>query len=102
MKMLVVMSIKEDLQKVRLIFEKVGVSVFSVSDTTGYSTLNSGDLLNNWFASGKEQTDALFFFSFTENESAEKVLKEVVLYNKEKQRIFPIRAFLLPVEKSSY
>lgn len=102
MKMLVVMSVKEDLQKVKLIFEKVGVSVFSVSDITGYSSQNTGDLLNNWFASGKEKTDGLFFTSFTEDESAEKVLKEVVIYNNEKQRIFPIRAFLLPVEKSSY
>ena len=102
MKMLVVMSVKEDLQKVRLIFEKAEVTVFSVSDTTGYSTLNTGDLLNNWFASGKEKTEALFFFSFTEEDSAEKVLKGVVLYNNEKQRMFPIRAFLLPVEKSSY
>ena len=102
MKMLVVTSIKEDMQQVTRIMEAAHVKVFSVSDTIGHKNEKDGFLLNNWFASGDSATQALFFFSFTENENAAKALELIKEYNSAAQSSFPLRAFILPVEACSY
>jgi len=59
-------------------------------------------MLNNWFASGDAQTSALFFFSFTDDDKAQHALQEVKKFNNETPSAFPIRAFIVPVETSSY
>lgn len=100
--MLVVTSIKEDMQAVTHILEKAEISVFSVSETIGHKAAHHDYLLENWFGKGNEQTDALFFFSFTENQKADTVLQQVIVFNEGKKNLFPIRAFVLPVESASY
>lgn len=100
--MLVVTSIKEDLQTVTRIFEKALIPVFSVSDTIGHKAEHNNYLLNNWFARSEEQTSALLFFSFTDDDKAEKALEGIVQYNRETPSAFPVRGFIIPVEKSSY
>ena len=102
MKMLIVTSIKEDLQHVSHILEAAAISVFSVSDTIGHKTEHNNYLLNNWFARSDAATSALFFFSFTENDKAVKAVELVKSFNAGKGDGFPIRAFILPVEGCSY
>jgi hypothetical protein len=102
MKMLVITSIKEDMQAVTNLLEKAEIPVFSVSETIGHKAAHHDYLLENWFGKSNEQTDALFFFSFTDNEKAYSVLQEVLLFNEGKKSLFPIRAFILPVDLASY
>jgi hypothetical protein len=102
MKMLVITSIKEDMQAVTNLLEKAEIPVFSVSETIGHKAAHHDYLLENWFGKNNEQTDALFFFSFTDNEKAYSVLQEVLLFNEGKKGLFPIRAFILPVDLASY
>ncbi len=102
MKMLVVTSIKEDMQAVTNILEKAEIPVFSVSETIGHKAAHHDYLLENWFGKTNEQTDALFFFSFADDENALSALEQVVTYNEGKKNLFPIRAFILPVELASY
>lgn len=102
MKMLIVTSIKEDLQNVTHIFEAAKIPVFSVSETIGHKSEHNNYLLNNWFARSDEATDALFFFSFTDNEKALTGISLVKKYNIDNPSSFPIRAFILPVEGCSY
>ena len=102
MKMIVVTSIKEDMQAVTDIFEKAEIPVFSVSETIGHKAAHHDYLLENWFGKTNEQTEALFFFSFTDNEKAYSALHQVLEYNAGKKNLFPIRAFILPVEIASY
>lgn len=102
MKMLVVTSIKEDMQSVTDLFEKSGISVFSVSDTIGHKAAHHDYLLTNWFGRNNEETDALFFFSFTDDEKASAFMNLAKEQNEVKQSLFPLRAFILPVEASSY
>lgn len=101
MKMLVITSIKEDLQVVTDVFEKVQIPVFSVSDTIGHKAAHHNYLLNNWFASGSDQTEALFFFSFTEDNKAVEALQQIKELNEKRKNNFPVHAFILPVEASS-
>ncbi|MDE3126025.1 MAG: hypothetical protein KGK14_10960 [Bacteroidota bacterium] len=102
MKMLVITSIKEDLLAVTHILEKAKVPVFSVTDTIGHKSEHNNYVLNNWFASGDAQTSALFFFSFTDDDKAAHAIEEVKKFNNETPSAFPIRAFIVPVEASSY
>ncbi len=102
MKMLVVTSIKEDMQAVTNLLEKAEINVFSVSETIGHKAAHHDFLLENWFGKNNEQTDALFYFSFTDNEKAYAALHQVMVFNEGKKSLFPIRAFILPVDLASY
>jgi len=102
MKLLVVTSLKEDQKKVAKIFEQAKISVFSVSDTIGFKENNSPNLIDEWFGAGKDHFDSIFLFSFTDDTNADHALELIKDYNAKEDSKFPIRAFILPVEKSSY
>lgn len=102
MKMLIITSIKEDMQSVTDIFEKAEIAVFSVSDTIGHKAAHHDYLLTNWFGRDDEATDALLFFSFTEEEKAYTGMNLVKQFNELKQTQFPVRAFILPVEATGF
>lgn len=102
MKLLIVTSLKEYQKEVAIIFKQVGIKVFSVSETTGFKEDHSENLLDSWFSSGKEHFNSIFLFSFTTDTNAETALKLIQIHNEENHTNFPIRAFIVPVEKSSY
>lgn len=102
MKLLVVTSLKDDQKKVSRILEEAGITVFSVSETIGFKDHKSSNLLDNWFSSGSEQFDSIFLFSFTDALKADAALDRIRKHNTENETPFPVRAFIIPVEKSSY
>lgn len=102
MKLLFVTSIKEDQQVVGSIFAKAGIEVFSVTETKGIRNKQSFDLMDAWFSSGSETADALILFSFTDEQKATLAIELIKAHNILTQTSFPIRAFLMPVEQSSY
>ena len=102
MKLLFITSLKEYQKQVSHIIEQAGIPVFSLSETIGFRDHHSPDLLDQWFSSKSEQFDSIFIFSFTEPEKAEKALTLIKAYNSETNTRFPIRAFIMPVEQSSY
>ena len=102
MKLLIVTSIKEYLQTVAALFDEAQIKVFSVSKTIGHKDGHTVNLLDNWFASGEEEFDSIVLFSFTEDENAVAALELVQKYNAATASEFPVRAFILPVERSGY
>jgi len=102
MKLLVVTSLKEYQKKVAHILDQAGIEVFSVSETIGFKDHQTSNMLDNWFSSGSEQFDSIFLFSFTEELKADYVLELIKKYNVENNTGFPVRAFIIPVDKSSY
>jgi|SRR5665647_1905591 len=102
MKLLVVTILKEYQQTVAAIFEEAQIKVFSVSNTIGHKDDHKENLLDDWFASGEEEFDSIILFSFTEDRNAANALELVKKYNENTPSDFPIRAFILPVEQSSY
>ena len=102
MKLLVVTSLKEYQKKVAHILDQAGIKVFSVSETIGFKDHQTSNMLDNWFSSGSEQFDSIFLFSFTEEQKAGYALELIKKYNVENNTGFPVRAFIIPVDKSSY
>jgi len=77
-----------------------GITVFSVTETIGFKDHHTPNLLDSWFSSGGEQFDSIFLFSFTDSTKADQALSLIGKYNEENSSGFPIRAFVLAVEKS--
>ena len=102
MKLLIVTSIKEYQKNVADILHKAQIKVFSVSETTGFKDDDGEMLMDDWFAAGEESFDSVFIFSFTTEDKAEQAVSMIKIYNEKHVSQFPIRAFVVPVEKSSY
>ena len=102
MKLLIVTSLKEYQQTVADIFEEAQIKVFSVTNTIGHKDDHKMNLMDNWFASSEEHFDSIFLFSFTADSNAVTALELIKKYNENAVSEFPVRAFILPVEQSSY
>lgn len=102
MKLLFVTSLKEYQKTVADILKKAAIPVFSVTETIGFKDQLATNLLDNWFSSGAEQFDSIFIFSFTEEARSDKAMELIKEHNLKNETGFPIRAFVVPVEKSSY
>ena len=102
MKLLFIASLKEYQKTVADILNKADIPVFSVTETIGFKDHHKSNLLDNWFSSGTERFDSVFIFSFTEQGKTEKAMELIKEYNATNETAFPIRAFIVPVEKSSY
>ena len=102
MKLLFVSSLKDYQKTVADIFHQAHIPVFSVTETIGFKDQTTSNLLDNWFGSGPEEFNSIFIFSFTEEVQADKAMNLIKEYNMKNNTGFPIRAFILPVEKSSY
>lgn len=102
MKLLMVTCLKESCNAVARLFEKASIQVFSMTDVIGKKDGHTTSLVDNWFSSGEEEYDSAIIFSFTNEGNAEKALTLINDYNNAVSNDFPIRAFVLPVEKSNY
>ena len=102
MKLFIVTCIKEYQPDVTRIFKEANIHVFSATEVTGFKNNHPPDLLEEWFAAGDEQVDAVMLFSFTADEQAAAGIELIKKYNKQNETGFPVRAFIVPVEKSGY
>ena len=102
MKLLFVTALKEYSEDITLIFKKANIHIYSATDTIGFKDGNESNLLDNWFSSGEAKFDSVFVFSFTTEEHVDVAMQLIKEHNTTSQSEFPIRAFVLPVEKSSH
>jgi hypothetical protein len=102
MKLLLVTSLKEYQKTIVDIMDRAGIGVFSLSETVGFKDHLKQVALDNWFSSGGAQADSIFLFTFTDAPKADTALELINAHNGETKSDFPIRAFIVPVEKSSY
>jgi hypothetical protein len=100
MKLFIVTCLKEYLGDVSKIFKRANIEVFSTDDIIGYRPGKSANLLEDWFASGEEQVNSIMIFTFTTETNAEQGIELIKNYNNNLKENFPVRAFVLPVEKS--
>lgn len=102
MKLVILTALKEDQKALQQIMERSEITVFTITRANGFRESNSPSLLANWFGSGDDFFDSIFLFSFTDEKNANIALQGVVDYNSKTQSNFPIRAFILPVERAAY
>jgi len=100
MKLLVVTCLKEYLNEISKIFKQANINVFSTSEIVGHRNGAPLNLLEDWFASGGEDVDSMMIFTFTPAANAEHGLALIKDYNETLKDNFPVRAFIMPVEKS--
>ena len=102
MKFFIITCLKEYQEDVTKIFKQANIHVFSVTDVVGFKDNPALNLLEDWFASGDEQFDSLMIFSFTSEENADQGMLLIRQYNEAAKTNFPVRAFIVPVEKASF
>lgn len=102
MKIFIVTCLREYQDDVIRIFKTANINVFSATDVVGFKDNQSPNLLEEWFATGDEKFDSIMLFSFTASENAAAGIELIKDYNVNTQTNFPVRAFIVPVEKSSY
>lgn len=101
MKLLVVTSLKEFKKDVSNMLKKAQIPIFSFSDIIGVKANYIPELSDDWFTSDSDREfHSVFFFSFTESEKAENALKQIAVFNTLDRVEYPVRGFILPVEKS--
>lgn len=101
MKLIIITCLKEHQEEVTKIFHQAQVYVFSATDIMGFKENDAVNLMDEWFAAGKERFDSVVLFSFTANTNADEVVELVNKHNAKEALQFPIRAFVMPVEKFS-
>jgi hypothetical protein len=102
MKFFIITCLKEYQEDVYKIFKQANIHVFSATDVIGFKDNQTLNLLEDWFASGDERFDSMLLFSFTAGENAEHGMELINKFNEESKIDFPVRAFIVPVEKSNY
>jgi hypothetical protein len=102
MKFLIVTCIKECEELVFGIFKTSNIRAYSSTEIVGFKDNQSPNLLEEWFSSGDEKFDSTMLFSFTNDENANIAMGHIIAYNQNSPTKFPIRAFIVPVEKASF
>jgi hypothetical protein len=103
MKLLIVTCLKENQEDVADMFGKSGISSYSTSAITGYKKEEqAANLSDSWFGASKELFDSVFLFSFTGVAEAEQALSFIKAYNAGHETDFPVHAFIMPVENSTF
>lgn len=101
MKVLIITGISEDTERIADLLKKAGIEVFSVVDAHGNRPESREELRSEWFAAAAGYTQAVVYFSFTDDELAVKGLELIKEDNTLRQTDFPLRGFVVPVEAHS-
>lgn len=99
MKLLILTSIKEYKKDTVRLFKKAQINAFSNADINGFKTADPENLINNWFSSSTDNVKSILFFTFTEKEKIDVLLKEVKSFNDQIESKNPLRAIVLDIEK---
>ena len=101
MKLIVVMSVEDVKDSILAILQKASVPVLSMVDTKGMKPAVSLAFAASWLGKEKQIYNSLLYFSFTDEEKANRVVSLIDEDNNQEKCIFPAHAFVLPVENSS-
>jgi hypothetical protein len=100
MKLFIVTCLKEFQDDVAKIFKQSNIHVFSATQIIGSRDNQAMDIMDSWFASGDEKMDSMMLFSFTTAENADAGMELIKNFNESTGTDFPIRSFIIPVEKT--
>jgi hypothetical protein len=100
MKLLVIATIKEQTPELSKLLKKEGVPVFSILDAVGVKNIVDDNLTDDWFGRGVGEFESSFIVSFLQDQLVDKTLEAINLFNLESAKDFPVRAFVLDVEKT--
>ena len=99
MKLLLITSILEFEKEVATLFKNAEIIVYSTSNIQGHKFFSSTNIQDNWFSAQSDTFNSKLYFSFASKEKIYEMLKEIELFNAEKQTTNPIKAIVLDIEK---
>ncbi|TVZ14737.1 hypothetical protein [Maribacter sp. MAR_2009_72] len=100
MKLLIVTVVEEFEKDIIRLFKKADIESFSGSDIEGYKNNTTLVRTSNWFPSEKSGVQSSLLFSFTEDENIELLFTLIRSFNKNLDTNNPIKAVVVPIEKS--
>lgn len=99
MKLFVALCVEEYAADVARIMKKSGMELFSKIDTTGFKNNSFEDIAGEWFGAGEETFRSVAYFGFANEDRVDEAAVLVKRYNENNELAFPVRVFILPVEK---
>ena len=100
MKLVIVTAVDSFQEDISKIFRDANIESYSGSEIEGFKDQNGLLATSSWFPSVKGSSESIMFFSFTEDENIETLFKLIEEFNKKMDTNNPIRAVVLPIEKS--
>lgn len=100
MKLVIVTIVTEFRKETIGLFKKAHIEHFSEALIDGHKNNKVNELASNWFASEKANNESIMLFSFTEEEHIETLFTLIKEFNKSLNTNNPIRAIVVPIEKS--
>jgi len=99
MNFLIVTIIKEYEKEVLQLFKKAQIISFSNVDINGFHSKSVENLIDNWFTNSANKVRSTMFFTFTQKEKIDLLLKEIKTFNSQKELSNPLRAIVLDVSQ---
>ncbi len=100
MKLLIVTVVDQLHDDLLKLFKKAEIKNFSGADIDGYRQMGSLFRAASWFPGSKEETDSHLFFSFTEDENIDLFFELVQAFNDQLETHNPVKAVVVPIERS--
>lgn len=100
MKLLIVTVVEEFEKEILRLFKEANIESFSESHIDGYKNPTSVVRTSSWFPSERGGVESSLFFSFTEEENINLLFGLIKEFNKNLETNNPIRAIVVPIEKS--
>ncbi|WP_242158306.1 hypothetical protein [Aestuariivivens sediminis] len=100
MKLVLVTAVEEFHKDVIKLFKKAQIETFSESEIDGYKTSNALLISSNWFGFENVGNESVMFFSFTDEANIDTLFELIKQFNETLTTNNPIRAIVVPIEKS--
>ncbi len=100
MKLLIVTVVEQYEKDILQLFRKSGIENFSESNIDGYKNSAPIRLASNWFPSETSGVSSSLFFSFTEEKNIDALFQFIEEFNRQLETNNPIKAIVVPIEKS--
>lgn len=99
MKLLIVLGMQEHQTELSKMFKESNTPIYSKLDVEGFKNGGKQVDMANWFGNSIDGDLSVMFFAFVPKQNAESILEKVIKFNANQNRISPIHAFQVPVEK---
>ena len=86
-------------EELRKIFKDSNTPIYSKLDVKGYKIKSENLDFANWFGDSIDGDRSVMFFAFVPKENMEMIFDRVRAFNDQDDRVFPLHAFQMPVEK---
>ncbi|WP_420579704.1 hypothetical protein [Reichenbachiella sp.] len=100
MKQVTILSIKDFEAELQAVLKGLEIPVFSKVNIDGYKNTRRSADLSNWFAGSIRSDFSVMYFSFVNDDVANKILDAIQVWNAEMGSQNSMHAYLLPIERS--